>query len=77
MYLFLNVFIQSVGFIRPKIMLKKTAINILQTFDCDQVYALDQIRSVTIEQLRVMQNRLFGQLNYMFARGLNVDKVVL
>ena len=65
MYLFLNVFIQSVGFIRPKIMLKKTAI------------ALDQIQSVTIEQLRVLQNRLFGQLNYMFARGLNVDKVVL
>lgn len=65
MYLFLNVFIQSVEFIRPKIMLKKTAI------------ALDQIKSVTIEQLGVLQNRLFGQLNYMFARGLNVDKVVL
>ena len=77
MYLFLNVFIQSVGFIRPKIMLKKTSINILHTFDCDQVYVLDQIRSVTIEQLGVLQNRLFGQLNYMFARGLNVDKVVL
>ncbi|WP_010111533.1 hypothetical protein [Acinetobacter sp. P8-3-8] len=77
MYLHLNQLMQGIRQIQPKFLLKKTAINKLQTVASVQVYALETMLRTRIEQYIFINRRNNFKFNHAVIDGLKMGKVVL
>ncbi|MEG0482153.1 MAG: hypothetical protein RR569_03495 [Acinetobacter sp.] len=77
MYLFLNRLIQGIQLNHPEFLLKKTAINKLQTVASVQVYALETMLKTRIEQYIFINRCRNFQFNHVAIYGLGMGKVVL
>ncbi|WP_089605138.1 hypothetical protein [Acinetobacter piscicola] len=77
MYLFLNQLIQDHVLNHPLFLLKKTAINKLQTAASVQVYALETMLKTRIEQYIFINRCNTFEFNHAAICGLKMGKVVL
>ena len=77
MYLHSTQQMQGIRLIHPQILLKKTAINKLQTMASVQVYALETMLRTRIEQYIFINRCNNFQFNHVAINGLKMGKVVL
>lgn len=77
MYLYFNQLMQGIRQIHPKFLLKKTAINKLQTVASVQVYALETMLRTRIEHYIFINRCNNFQFNHVAIDGLKMGKVVL